>query len=91
MKLFGRTLDGFARALVALVAVFVLACVLCGLSLWIQSSNGSPTGTSNNTLNNLAVATGLASGAVIILSLLGIAFVALVWLLSAAIRNSSRP
>jgi hypothetical protein len=89
MKLFGRTLDGFAKAIVALVSILLVSSGVCGLSLGItsaggQSSQGSP-------LNSLFLATGIASGVTLLVSVLGIALVLVAWLINAAIRNSSGP
>ncbi len=89
MKLFGRTLEGFAQALVALVAIFLVSCGLCGLFLGIASA-GQQNGQSSP-LSGLFAAAGLAFSAVIVVSFLGIAIVGIVWLIITAIRNSSRP
>jgi hypothetical protein len=89
MKLFGRTLEGFAQALVALVAIFLVSCGLCGIFLGIANA-GQQNGPSSP-LSGLFAAAGLAFGAVIVVSLLGIAIVGVVWLITATIRNSSRP
>jgi len=89
MKLFGRSLEGFAKALVILVAIFLVSGGLCGLSLGI--ANAGVLNGPSSIWGNLLVAAGLASGAIIVLSLLGIVIVAIVWLISAAVRRSSSP
>ena len=40
MKLFGRELEGFAKALVILVAVFLVSSGLCGLQWFISTGGG---------------------------------------------------
>ena len=40
MKLFGHELEGFAKALVVLVAVFLVSSGLCGLQWFISTGGG---------------------------------------------------
>ena len=40
MKLFGHELEGFAKALVILVAVFLVSSGLCGLQWFISTGGG---------------------------------------------------
>lgn len=69
----GQKRDGLSRALVILVTVLLVSCGLCGLSIAGANSIGSFD--SPNSLGQVIIATGLLSGAVIVLSLIGIVVV----------------
>jgi hypothetical protein len=86
MKLFGHTLEGFAKAIVILVAVFLVSTGLCGLSLGLGYNFMS---SSNTPWNNFLGVMALCSGFAIVLSVAGIVLVLIIWLISAAVRNSS--
>lgn len=79
MKLFGHEITGFAKALVILAAVFLVASGLCGLQLFFD---GNATG-SMPVLFSL----GLVELAAAILSAIGIVVVLLLWIGSALYRR----
>jgi Na+-transporting methylmalonyl-CoA/oxaloacetate decarboxylase gamma subunit len=91
MKLFGRTLEGFAKVLVILIAVLFVSLGLCGLSLGIESKYGGFFNTPNTPLANFAGFAGAISGIGVVLSFLGILAVVVAWLISAMIGGASRP
>lgn len=86
MKLFGHTLEGFAKAIVILVAFFLVSTGLCGLSLGLGYNFMS---TSNTPWNNFLGVIAVCSGFAIVLSAAGIVLVLIAWIVSAAIRGSS--
>jgi hypothetical protein len=68
MKLFGREFDGYAKWLVILVAVLLVASGLCGIQLALFNSlEGS--------LSGLFIITGLLELAAIVISIVGIVVV----------------
>jgi hypothetical protein len=89
MKFFGQALEGWAKALVILAAIFLVCSGLCGFSLGVANT-GLLRGSSGQ-WGAILGAIAAASGIGIVLSVLGIAIVAIGWLISAAVRNSSRP
>ena len=91
MKLFGQTIEGFAKAVVALLSVFVLSCALWGVSYFLQPSENGGLHASTTPISGLFIATGIASSVTMTLSALGTLLVALAWLIRAAFRKSSRP
>lgn len=86
MKLFGRTLEGFAKAIVFLVAALLVSSGLCGLSLGLGYNFMS---SSNSPWNNFLGVIAICSGFTIVLSVAGIVVVTIIWLISVAFRNSS--
>jgi hypothetical protein len=88
MKFFGQTLEGWAVALVILAAIFLVSSGLCGFSLGIANTSvfrGS-SGQWGAIIGTIAIASGIG----IVLSVLGSVIVAIGWLISAGVRNSSR-
>jgi hypothetical protein len=89
MKLFGRTLEGFASAIAFLVVVFLVSGGLCGLSLGIGSTNGGWYNSSNTAWGSFGVAVGVISGIGLFLSFWTVVIVLIIWLISAVFRTSS--
>lgn len=75
MKLFGRELTGFPKALAVLAAVLLVSTGLCGMQLII--ANGTKSSAS------ILMPLGIAELAAILLSALGIMVVLIAWLVSA--------
>jgi hypothetical protein len=86
MKFFGQALEGWAKALVILAAIFLVSCGLCGFSLGV--ANGGLLSGSRGQWGALLGSIAIGSGIGIVLSALGTAIVAIGWLISAAVRNS---
>ena len=86
MKLFGHTLEGFAKAIVILVAFFLVSTGLCGLSLGLGYNFMS---TSNTPWNNFLGVVAICSGFAIVLNAAGIVLVFIAWIASAVIRGPS--
>ncbi|MFZ1085932.1 MAG: hypothetical protein WAN35_13285 [Terracidiphilus sp.] len=95
MKLFGRKLEGFLRALVVLAAVLLVASGLCGLSSSIEARHGwtifgqahVPNTVFGNTLNTIDLVSLLG----IVISVIGIAFVLVAWPISFIYRLVTKP
>jgi hypothetical protein len=73
MKLFGRELTGFPRALVVLVACLLVSSGLCGVQLLVNSGNSGNPGP-------ILIPLGILELAVMALSAIGIFVVLLCWL-----------
>lgn len=72
MKLFGHELEGFAKALVVLAAVFLLSSGLCGLQWFISTGGGRYFGA-------IFVPLGILELIAMLLSLAGIVLVLIAW------------
>jgi hypothetical protein len=81
MKLFGYELEGFAKALVILVAVFLVASGLCGLQ-WAASRGGSR-------LDAVFLPLGIVELIAILLSAVGIVLVLIAWGIRALFDRSA--
>lgn len=80
MKLFGRELEGFAKALVILVAVFLVASGMCGLQWAI--SMGPQSGA-------MLIPLGIVELIAILLSAAGIVLVLIAWGIRALFNRSA--
>jgi hypothetical protein len=83
MNLFGREVSGFAKTLVILVAVFLVASGMCGLTI-IFGDNPAM-----RRLGNAVVAFGVIDIIVVVLSATGIVLVLIAWGITAAVGNVS--
>jgi hypothetical protein len=83
MNLFGREVSGFAKVMVILVAVFLVASGLCGMQLIL--ANTSMKGGSGDLFLPLGVVELIA----MLLSAAGIVLVLIAWGISAAVGNVS--
>jgi hypothetical protein len=81
MKLFGHELQGFAKALVVLVGVFLVASGLCGLQRAV-SMGGSR-------LDTIFLPLGIGELIAILLSAAGIVLVLIAWGIRALFNRSS--
>jgi len=84
MKLFGRKLVGFAKALVVLVAIFLISSGLCGLQMLIANRVNGSDGT-------MIIMVGIAELAAMLLSAAGIVLLLIAWGLRALFVRSPRP
>ena len=87
MKLFGRTIEGYAKALVVLVAVLSLSTGLCAVTNSVAARDHGWWNMSGAWGNFLAVAS-LTEAAVLVLSALGTVLVLIVWPIHAAMRRA---
>lgn len=83
MKLFGRDLHGFAKAIVILAAVFLVASGMCGLQM-ILANSSSMSGT-----GDILIPLGIAELAAMVLSAAGIVLMILAWIARAIYRQFS--
>jgi len=83
MKLFGHEVTGFAKALVILVAVFLVASGLCGLE-WAIVAHSQGNG-------SLLLPLGMIELAAMALSAIGIVVVLLLWIGSAIYWSIANP
>jgi hypothetical protein len=94
VKLFGRELVGFPKAIVVLVAVLLVASGLCGLSGAIEARHGwswfGP-GLPKTTLANVLIVIDLASFVGILLSGAGLVFVLIAWPTNVVYRIIAKP
>jgi hypothetical protein len=94
MKLFGRELVGFPKALAVLVAVLLVASGLCGLSQTIEARNGwsmfGP-GMPNTLFGDALSISNLVSAAAIAISISGIVLVLIGWPVSFLYRLIAKP
>ena len=95
MKLFGRNLEGFLKALVVLAAVLLAASGLCGVSSSIAARHGwtllGPTQVPSTALGNTLSTVDLVSLLGIVISVIGIAFVLVAWPISSIYRLVAMP
>jgi len=95
MKLFGRKLEGFLKALVLLAAVLLVASGLCGLSGSIEARHGwfffGRTHIPNTVLGNTLSTVDLVSLVGIVISGFGVAFVLVAWPISSIYRLVNKP
>jgi hypothetical protein len=95
VKLLGRKLEGFLKALVVLAALLLVASGLCGLSGSIEARHGwfifgqshVPNNAFGNTLNTIDLVSLLG----IVFSVIGIAFVLIAWPISTIYRLVTKP
>jgi len=82
MKLFGRDLHGFAKAIVILAAVFLVASGMCGLQMILANkiTNGG---------GDILIPLGIAELAAMVLSAAGIVLMILAWIARAIYRRFS--
>jgi hypothetical protein len=80
MRLFGYELEGFAKALVILVAVFLVASGLCGLQWAVSTGSQSST---------MLIPLGIVALIVILFSGAGIVVVLIAWVIKALFNRSS--
>jgi hypothetical protein len=94
LKLFGRELTGFPKAIVVLVAVLLVASGLCGLSGAIEAKHGwswfSP-GLPKTALANVLILVDLATFVGILLSGAGLVFVLIAWPANVVYRLIAKP
>jgi hypothetical protein len=83
MKLFGFEVTSFAKALVILATVFLVASGLCGLQ-WIFATNVQGTGA-------ILIPLGFLELAAMAVSAVGIVVVLLLWIGSAVYRRIAHP
>jgi hypothetical protein len=74
MKLFGRELQGFAKTLVVLSAIFLVASGMCGLQMFLANHAGAYSGT-----GAFIVPLGIAELAAMLLSAAAIVLVLIAW------------
>lgn len=82
MKLFGRKVQGIPKALVVLVAIFLLSSGLCGITTSIEQSHGwgwMGPGTPNTPLGNAVGFFSVVGLVGLAGSVLGIGLLLLVW------------
>ena len=95
MKLFGRKLEGFLKALVLLAAVLLVASGLCGLSGSIEARHGwfflGSKPIPNTALGNTLTTVDLVSLVGIVISGFGVAFVFVAWPISSIYRLVTKP
>ncbi|MFY9852611.1 MAG: hypothetical protein WAK26_01885 [Terracidiphilus sp.] len=95
MKLFGRKLEGFLKALVVLAAVLLVASGLCGLSGSIEARHGwyflGSKPIPNTSLGNTLSTIDLVSLVGIAISGVGVAFVLIAWPISSIYRLVTKP
>jgi hypothetical protein len=83
MNLFGREVSGFAKALVILVAVFLVASGMCGLTLILAKT------AMNGSSGNVLLPFGVIELIAMLLSAAGIVLVLIAWGITAAVGNVS--
>jgi len=95
MKLFGRKLEVFLKALVLLAAALLVASGLCGLSGSIEARHGwfslGSKPIPNTALGNTLSAVDLVSLVGIVISGFGVAFVLMAWPISLVYRLVTKP
>jgi hypothetical protein len=88
VKIFGRVFEGFAQALVILVAVFLVSTGLCGATLFLQGPNGGILDNPHTAWEIFLADTGGLSMLAMIFSLAGIVIVFLIWILDSVFNLS---
>jgi hypothetical protein len=95
VKLFGRKLEGFPKALVVLAAVLLVSSGLCGLSSSIEARHRwfflGPTHIPDTALGNTLITVDWVSLVGIVISGGGVAFVLVAWPISFIYRLVTKP
>jgi len=87
MKLFGRELEGFAKALVVFVAMLLVTSGLCGMTNLLEAKYGGWYSLPNAFWGNFLGFAGIIVGLLIMASAIGIAFTLVAWPIAVLYRR----